>query len=167
MRRFWAMRYLMARLAAAAALALLVLAGGAVAGERVPLHQVPRPVLDTVRARFKDARIAATEREREGGKLVYEVTIRHGGHTIDVTLTPDGVMLLIERQITVRELPPPVLAALEERYPRATYKTAEEVVAVEGAQERLTHYAVLLVTAQRKTLEALVNPDGTVLREEK
>lgn len=159
------MRCFVARLAAAT-LALVVLTATAVAGERVPLHQVPLPVLDTVRTRFKDARISATEREREGGKLVYQVTIRHGGHILDVTLTPEGAMLLIEKEITVRDLPRPVLEALEERYPRATYKTAEEVVEVEGTQERLAYYAVLLVTARRKTLEALVSPDGRVLREE-
>jgi hypothetical protein len=161
------MRCFFARLGAAAALTLLVLATTAVAGERVPLHKVPTPVLDAVRARFKDARIASTEKEREAGKLVYQVTIRHAGQTIDVTLTPEGVMLLIEKEITARDLPEPVRKALADRYPRATYKTAEEGVEVEGAQERLAYYAVLLVTAQGKTLEAIVSPDGTVLREEK
>ncbi len=161
------MRCFIARLAAATALALLVLATPAVAGERVPLHKVPTPVLDTVRARFKDARIAATEKEREGGKLVYQVTIRHAGQTIDVTLTPEGVMLLIEKEITAKDLPEAVLRALEDRYPRATYKTVEQVVEVEATQERLAYYAVLLVTAQRKTLEALVSADGKVLRVEK
>src|SRR5688572_11276513 len=121
MRKCRAMRGFVARLGAGAVLAVLVLTAAAGAGERVPLHKVPTPVLDTVRARFKDARIAATEREREGGRLVYEVTIRYGGHTIDVTLTPEGTMLLIEKEIAVRDLPQPVLDALEKRYPRATY----------------------------------------------
>jgi len=73
-----AMRCFVAHLGAAATLAFFVLTASAVAGERVPLHKVPTQVLDTVRARFTSARIAATEREREGGKLVYQVTIRKG-----------------------------------------------------------------------------------------
>jgi hypothetical protein len=161
------MRWLIARFGAATTLGLLVLATPALAGERVPLHKVPTAVLDTVRARFKEARIATTEKEREGGKLVYQVTIRHAGQTIDVTLTPEGVMLLIEKEISAKDLPEPVLRTLADRYPRAAYKTVEQGIEVEATQERLAYYAVLIVTAQGKTLEAIVSPDGRMLREER
>jgi hypothetical protein len=142
-------------------------AGGAAGGEGIPLNRVPKPVLDAVRARFKDARITGAEREREQGQLVYEIAIKLGDQTVDVTVTPEGTLLLIEKEIAVQALPAPVLRALERGYPGATYKVIEEVVKVQGAQEVLTHYATLLVTAQRKTLEVLVSPDGKILAEER
>jgi len=121
-------------------LALLILATlGPAHAENVPLHTVPTPVLDAVRARFKDARITGASKEREAGQLVYEIGIRHQNRHIDVTLTPEGAILLIEREIAARDLPPPVTRALEERYPNAVYKAVEENITVQGTKETLAH----------------------------
>ena len=39
-----------------------------------------------------------------------------------MTLTPDGDIVLIEREIRARSLPPAVARALKEKYPRAKYR---------------------------------------------
>jgi hypothetical protein len=148
-----------------ATLALLILATAPLAaGERVPLHAAPRPVLDAVRARFADARIAGVDREIHEGRVVYEVAIRHSGQRLDVVVAPDGDILLIKRAIAATDLPEPAARALQERYPGATYREVEEVVRVQGRQEAVAGYEVVLVTARRRTLEVKVGPDGRILK---
>jgi hypothetical protein len=155
-----------ARFGAGTALALVILAGGPLASEEtVPLHLVPKPVLDAVRARFKDARIARAEKDvAGGGRFVYEVSIKHQGQNIDVILTPEGAIRLFKREIAARELPEPVARALADSYPKATYQVVEAVTTVQGGQERLAYYEVDLVTAQRRIVEARVSVDGTILK---
>jgi hypothetical protein len=156
------------RARAAAALAFGLLAAVTPAdGGNVPLHRVPGPVLDTIRARFADARILGADRDIEGGTVVYEVAIRQGGQSIDATVTPEGALVLIKTEIAATGLPAPVAAALERRYPGATYKVVEEVVTVRGEQETPTSYEVLLVTTGRRTQEVRITVDGSFLEEER
>ena len=135
--------------------------------EKVPLDKVPKPVVEAVKARFKNAEVTGASRETEKGQVVYEVTIKDRGQNIDVTLTPQGEILLIEKEIAARDLPRAAARALEGKYPRATYKIVEEIVKVEKKQERLAYYEVLLVTAGKETLEVLVTPEGKIVKEEK
>ena len=65
--------------------ALLVPAAAPAWGESVPLHMVPRPVLDAVRTRFKDGRIAGAEKDRGSRGFVYEITLKDQGKNVDVT----------------------------------------------------------------------------------
>jgi uncharacterized membrane protein YkoI len=135
--------------------------------EKVSLDKVPRPIMEAVKARFKDAAVTGASKETEDGKLVYEVTIKHKGQNIDVTLTPEGEVLMIEKEITAKDLPRAAARALEEKYPRATYKIVEEIVKVEKKVEKLAYYEVLLVTADKKTLEVQVTAEGKIVNEEK
>ena len=147
------------------ALALLILATPAPGwGENVPLHMVPNPVLDAVGGRFKNARIASADRDRDNRGFVYEVTIRHEGKSVDVTLTPEGVIVLIKREIAATELPEPIAKVLEDTYPKATYDVVEAVTTVQGRQETLVYYEVDLMTAQRGIVEVRVSVDGKILK---
>lgn len=156
-------------LAIAIAHAIVVVAAlGPALADNVPLHQVPRPVLDAVRARFKDARIMGAERDRiVGGGFAYEIAIKHEGQSIDVVLTSDGAILAIKREITAADLPPAVARVLAEKYPGATYQEVEAVSALQGGQEVLTHYEIDVMTVQRRALDVRVSPEGRILREEK
>jgi hypothetical protein len=152
------------RFGAGTALALLIAAAAPPAwGQRVALHEVPRPVLDAIRARFGEARIAGAETERKGRGVVYEVAIRHQGRKIDVTVTPEGGIRLIKREVAAAGLPGPVASALREAYPGAAYHAAEEVIEVQGPEERITHYEVDLVTTPRRVVEVRIGTDGKIL----
>ena len=94
--------------------ALLVLPAIWAREERVSLDQVPAPVMAAVKARFGDAVVKGAGKETEKGKLVYEITLEDKGHNVDVTLTPGGDLLLIERSVEESALPPPVAATLED-----------------------------------------------------
>ena len=152
-------------LGAGSILALLILAVAAPAeSDSVRLNMVPLPVLDAVRARFKDARLTGADKEVQDGKVIYEIAIKHEGRNIDVTLTPEGAILLIKKQIAAKDLPARVSKALEGTYPQGTYKELEEVITVQGHQERLAYYEVVLVTAQKKTVEVKVSAEGEIVK---
>src|SRR5215207_9770040 len=74
--------------------------------EKVPLDKVPRAVADTVKKRFPKAElVGSTTEPGDDGKPVYEVQIKDAGHAIDVTVTPDGRLVSIERTIEEKDLP--------------------------------------------------------------
>jgi hypothetical protein len=86
-----------------------------------------------------------------------------------VTLTADGKIVEIEKEISAKALPKAVAEALEEKYPEATYRKVEEVIKVKNGEEKLEYYEVLLVTAEKnnkKTFEVEIAPDGKILKVE-
>src|SRR6266545_7391671 len=73
--------------------------------QKVPLDKVPRAVMDSVKARFPDAKLIGASSEKDGDKLVYEVELEFKGLHHDVTLEADGKLILIEREIAFKDLP--------------------------------------------------------------
>jgi hypothetical protein len=146
------------------AVVLIVLAGSGVwAGEeKLPLGKLPKAVADAVAKRFPGARTVEAAKETEGDKVEYEVTVKDGATTIDVTLTPEGTITLIEKTIPAKDLPKAVADALDAKYPKATLKIVEEVIKVADGKETLDFYEVLLVTADKKTFEVKLTAGGKV-----
>jgi uncharacterized membrane protein YkoI len=130
--------------------------------EKVSLDKVPKAALDAVKAKFKDAKLVSAQREKEDDKLVYEINLKHKGQTIEVTVTPEGKIVSIEKTIAAKDLPKAVAETIESKYPKATIKIAEEVT--EGGK---TNYEVLLATADKKMVEVVLDPAGKILKEEK
>ena len=152
---------------AVAAVAVFVLAAPARADEeKVPLDKVPKAVLETAKKRFPKAEVVGASKETDKDKTVYEVELKEAGKTIDVTLTPEGVITTIEKEIDAKDLPKPVAEALDKKHPKATYKIVEAVYAVKDGKESLDFYEVLLTTAEKKEIEVQVLADGTIKAEE-
>jgi hypothetical protein len=152
-------------LATLAALVLLVPAARA-DEEKVPLDRLPKEVVETVKKRFPGAELVEASKEDENGKTVYEVTIKDKGQKSDVTVATDGALVSIEREIAAKDLPKAVAETLDQKYPKATFKTIEEVIKVRDGKEKLEYYELLLVTAEKKKLEVTITPDGKVNHEE-
>jgi hypothetical protein len=131
------------------------------AEEKVPLKKVPRAVLKAVKDRFPGAKLKGAGKEKEDDKVVYEINIEYKGFRIDVTVTPEGKIATIEKQIKYKDLPRAVSEAVEEKYPRATIKKTEEVT----KGDKIT-YEVLLVTQKKKTVEVVLDPKGKVVKTE-
>lgn len=152
---------------AIAAVAALVFAVAARADEeKVPLDKLPKGVLEVAKKRFPKAEVVGASKETEKDKTVYEVELKEAGKTIDVTLTPEAAIVLIEQEIDAKELPKAVTAALEKKYPKATYKIVEAVYAVKEGKEALDFYEVLVVTADKKEVEVKLTADGKITEEE-
>lgn len=156
------MRYLLTAAAAAFVLAAPVRADE----EKVPLDKVPKAVMEAAKKRFPKAEVVGASKETEKDKTVYEVELKADGKTTDVTLTPEGVIVTIEQEIDAKELPKPVTAALEKKYPKAKFNIVETVYAVKDGKEALDFYEVELTTAEKKTVEVKIAADGTIKDEE-
>jgi hypothetical protein len=134
--------------------------------EKVPLDKLPQAVVQAVKTRFPDARMKSAGKETEAGQTVFEVTITNKGQNIDVTLSPAGTIVEIEKQIQASDLPRAVTEALQQKYPGARYEIIEEIIKVKDGKECLEYYEVLLQTAQKKKLEVAATPAGKLIKEE-
>jgi hypothetical protein len=130
--------------------------------EKVELAKVPKPVLEAVKKRFPEAKLVGASTEKEGDKLVYEIEIKVNDKTIDVTLTPEGKIVTIEKQIDTKDVPKAVAEALEKKYPKATIKLVEEV----SKDDKIVKYEFQIETAEKKALEVSFDPSGKFLEEE-
>jgi hypothetical protein len=118
------------RWAAFAGILGAMLAGSSSAGageEKISVKELPRAVRKAVKAEFPKARIEQAAKEEEDGETIYEVTLKQGKRTIDVSLERDGEIVEIERTLTVDELPSAVKNALEARYPHAAIAKVETI----------------------------------------
>jgi hypothetical protein len=131
--------------------------------EKVPLDKVPKAVLDAVKAKFPKAKLVGASTEKEDGKTVYEVAIKDGDTNIDVTVTPEGKITTVEKEITLKDVPKAVADALEAKYPKATVSKVEEI----SKDDKITEYEFLITTADKKKLEVSFDPKGKFLEEEK
>jgi len=151
-----------ATLSLKAAIAAAVLAAGAVQAGEMSLTAVPKPVLQTVKSRFKGAMLVGASREKTPEGTVYEVNMRERGMGIDVSLDSQGKMLLFEKQIARKDLPRAVSDTLNTRYPRAKYRSFEEAYQVQGDKEILTYYEAVFVDPNKKIWAVELGLDGTV-----
>jgi uncharacterized membrane protein YkoI len=162
---FWevAMRYATGWLIAAL-LGCFVLASAARAEEeKIPLDKVPKAVVDAVKKKFPDVKLDKASTEKEDGKTIYELAFTYKDSKYEVECEEDGTIVAIDKVITAKELPKEVAKTLEEKYPKATYKTIEEVT----KKDKIAHYEIDLVTADKKGIEVEIDPSGKVLKEEK
>lgn len=81
---------------AATAALVLSLTASTFAGDKIPLEQVPPPVFDSVVARFPDVQFLSAEREKDDGRLVFELKIRSSGKKLEVKVTPFGQIVDID-----------------------------------------------------------------------
>lgn len=147
--------------------AALLVTGGRADEERVPLDKLPKAVAEAVKKRFPKLDMKeATKEVMEDKKTVYEVTLTEDKKNIDVTLTPEGVIVMIEKEIDRKDLPRAVAAAIDAKYPDATYKICEEIIPVKDVKETLDAYEVLLETKDKKLIEVVVSPDGKITKTE-
>jgi uncharacterized membrane protein YkoI len=124
--------------------------------EKVPLDKVPKAVLDSVHAKFPDARLKGAEKEDENGATVYEVELTQKGEDYEITLTPDGSVVAVERVIPASALPSAVAKTLKERWPKAEIKKVEEIT----KSEAVSYEVAITVPRQGRAMKAEVTLDA-------
>ena len=136
------------------------------AEEKTALKDVPQSVIDAVKKRFPKGELTEGAKEEEDGKTFYEVSVKQAGKNIDVSLTPEGVITMIEKQMDSKDLPKVVSSGVEKKYPKPKYEIAEEVTVVQDGKEKLSYYEVLVSTTDGKKVEIQVELDGKLKKEE-
>ena len=149
-------------LAGVTLLALLVV-GVRADEEKVPLDKLPRAVTAAVKAKFPKATLVSASKEQEDGKTVYEVAIKDGGYASDVSVSAEGKILSIEKEIPAKEVPKVVADAFASRYAKVTPKKIEEVT----KGDKVVFYEFLITGPDKKDKEVLIDPRGKFLEEEK
>ncbi|HVA49502.1 MAG TPA: PepSY-like domain-containing protein [Pirellulales bacterium] len=156
------MRYVLATSVLTLGLMLLTVDARALAKEEdVPLDQVPKVVLEAVKAKFPGAKLTEAAKETEDGKTTYEIGLEHKGQEYSVSLTAAGKITEIEREIEIKELPKAVSDAIKKKYPKGKMEKAEEVTA--GGK---TTYEVVVEASDDKDVEVTVDASGKILKEE-
>lgn len=136
--------------------------GTSLADEKIPLKEVPKAVVDAVNAKFPKAEVVQAEKEVEDGVTYYELAIKFNGNNIDVTSKADGEIVEIETEIKPTGLPKEVIGQLDAKYPKAEIKKAEYI-----ASKEVTKYEVLLLTADKQTVEVVFETRWILIKEEK
>jgi Putative beta-lactamase-inhibitor-like, PepSY-like len=146
---------------------LLLVHSSAVAADekKVPLGEVPKPVLDAVKLKFPRAELKEAVKDVDDDETSFEISLLNAGKHITVTLDDEGEIEEIETEIALSELPKPVTDAIAGKYPKATLKKAEEVVEIEDGKEEKA-YEVDVVTAEGKSVEVRVEASGKIEEDE-
>jgi len=142
--------------------AFLVLAFAAQAQDKVTPDQIPKKVMDALKAKFPKARIDVCTREKEGNDVVYDIEFKQEGRKFEADIKEDGSIHNWERQIAAKDLPAPVLKTVQSKYPKATLKDIMLITAVKDAPEG---FEITLTTADKKEVEVTVAPDGKLLED--
>ena len=82
--------------------ALILAASGTSYAARLTL---PAKAAEAIKAAFPNAAITSIGRERENGVMYYEVNLKQNGQSVEVEVTPDGVIGEIEAKMRMESLP--------------------------------------------------------------
>jgi hypothetical protein len=133
---------------------------------KIPLGDVPKSVLDALKAKYPHAEWKNAAREQENDETIYEISIVEHGAKIDVIVNEKGEIEQTETEIAITALPRPVVDALNASHPSATIRKAERIIQFEKGKATEPSYEALIVTAARKTIEIVLTPSGKILEEE-
>jgi hypothetical protein len=122
--------------------------------------------MDALKAKFPKAEIRKWTKEKEGGTVIYDIEFKQEGRHCEADIKEDGTYINFEKEIAARDLPEAVKKAVDKKYPKATLKEIMEVTEVKGKEDKLEGYEIVLVSADNKTVELMVAPDGKILEEE-
>ena len=134
--------------------------------EKIPPDKLPKKIMDTVRARLPGAEVTSAEKEKEDGKVVYDLELKHEGRKYEMDILEDGTLVEIEKEIAAKDVPEKVTKAIKEKYPTAIVKEVMEVNKVTGKEEKPMHYEVTIETGG-KSKEVIVSLDGKLKEEKK
>lgn len=127
---------------------------------KVTEKQVPPAVIAAFKAAYPTASIRGYSREKEGGKVYYEIESKSsdGEQAVDVLYNPDGTVAEIEESIDIALLPPAAQESLHTTYAKATVKTVER-----STRDNVIIYEVH-ARVGRKMRELKFDADGKPIR---
>jgi hypothetical protein len=92
--------------------------------------QLPKKVMDGLKARFPKAEIDKWEKEE--GTVLYDIECKQDSHHCEADIRKDGTILNWEKALAAKELPAAVVKGVDKPYPKATIKEVMQVTAVES-----------------------------------
>jgi uncharacterized membrane protein YkoI len=134
--------------------------------EKIPPDKLPAKIADAIKGRFPKAEITSAEKEKEDGKIVYDIELKSEGRKYEMDILEDGTIIEIEKEVDVNKLPEGATKTIEDKYPKCKILEAMEVNKVEGKKETPIHYEVTIETAEKKKKEVILALDGKSVKDE-
>lgn len=126
--------------------------------ETIQIQDVPKEVVDAVKAKFPDAQMQKAKKKVEDGKTFFGIGLTSKGTERSVLLTPKGKIVELKKVIPASELPAKVAETVYAQYPNSTTKKAEKVT--EYKEEK--SFKVEVVTSDKQTKKLVVDAEGKI-----
>ena len=94
--------------------------------QKLSAKNVPSAVVNAFKASYPNATIKGFAREKENGKVFYEIESKDGDVGRDVLYNPDGSVAEIEETVAVSDLPAAIRELLQSKYAGAVITKAEK-----------------------------------------
>jgi hypothetical protein len=127
--------------------------------------KIPKAVMDTLKAKFPKAEITKWTKEKEDGKVVYDIEFKNEGKKTEADIAEDGTLLNFEKEFPAKDLPEAVTKAVEKKYPKSTIKEVMEITEIKDKKETHGGFEITLETADKKSVEVTVAKDGKILED--
>jgi uncharacterized membrane protein YkoI len=130
--------------------------GASAADTKVRVDQLPPAVQTAMKEQTAGATIVGTSKEREHGRMTYEVQTKRDGKGRDLTFDENGSLLEVEQEVDLDSIPGPAKGAIQKKVAGGTIKKVESVT-----QGSTTSYEADMTTKDGKNREVAVNADGS------
>src|SRR5947209_4784596 len=104
--------------------------------KKISFDQVPKVIKDAILGRFPGAEVNSVEKEKENGKVVYDVELKQQGRKYEMDILENGTIVEIEKEVASNDVPEAVTKAVTAKFPKATIKEIMEVNKVNGKEEK-------------------------------
>ncbi len=122
---------------------------------KINIQDLPPAVQRAMKAQTNGATILGASKEREDGRMTYEVETRVNNKGRDLTFAEDGTLLEVEQEVNLDSIPPRAKDAIQRRIGDGIIKKVESVT-------RGSHVSYeAQFTRNGKNMEVAVNADGS------
>lgn len=125
--------------------------------KKITAREVPAAVITAFKNSYPNATIRGYAREKEHGKVFYEIESREGTMSRDVLYNADGTVAEIEESMPATDLPADAQQAIKQKYPKAVIRLAEKTT----AGDKITYEVSLRQGKRRMSME--FNASGKVI----
>ena len=120
---------------------------------KLTARQVPAAVISAFKAAYPTATIKGYAREKENGKVFYEIESTDGGTGRDILYNPDGTVAEIEETIPQSDLPAAALEVVKGKYPKAVITKVERITVRIAQSDRIGYEVIGKQGKKRFALE--------------
>lgn len=141
------------------ALVFVMLSGAQAQEKKIKREQLPSAVEKTVTEESRGATIIGFSTEMEDGKRLYEVELKTQGHSKDISMDEQGVVMEVEEEVALDSLPGEVKSGLTQAAGAGTLGKVESLT----KKGKLVAYEAVVKSSGTKRREIQVGPDGKKL----
>lgn len=127
--------------------------------------EIPKKVMDALKAKFPKAAIDKVTKEKEGDKDVYDIEFKQGKQKFEADIFADGTIHNWEKEVAEKDLPKAVSDAAYKKYPKSTFKEIMQITDVKDGKDTPGGFEIVLETADKKSVEITVSPEGKILED--